>query len=420
MSHVQEPSIEILAARAAVCTDEATTLDVLVRIHPPAPPSQARRPPVNLGLVLDRSGSMGGQKKMGYAIDAASFAVNQLLPTDRVSVTIFDDEVEVLVPSTSAENRDAILKRLRKIAPRGSTALHGGWAAGAEQVRVHKVDGLNRVLLLSDGLANQGVTDPHAIARDVKALAGRGVGTSTMGLGDDYNEDLMEAMGRAGDGNYYYIQAPDQLPAIFQAELAGLMATTGQKVSLGIEAGPGVSVADVLNDFDRLPTGRHALPNLVVGMPILVVVRLAVAPRPSPEDDLVASFRLAWNPSQDLGRQSRYARLDLPAVPFSVWSNLKHDPAVREQEALLMSARAQKEAARALQQGNHAGFLDHMAAARGAMASCPPSPVQLAELADLDAIQARFDGGEYEATTKAAKFGAYTRAHSRKPNKPTP
>ncbi|HEU5115999.1 MAG TPA: VWA domain-containing protein, partial [Isosphaeraceae bacterium] len=257
MSHIQEPSFEILPSRVAVCSDEATTLDVLVRIHPPALKAQKQRPPVNLSIVLDRSGSMSDGKKMPFALKAAAFAVEQLLPTDRVSITIFDHAVEVLVPSTSAENKAAILERLKTIMPGGSTALHGGWSAGAEQVRVHKVDGLNRVILLSDGLANQGVTDPNAIARDVKKLAGRGVGTSTMGLGDDYNEDLLEAMSRAGDGNYYYIQSPENLTSIFEAELSGLMTTTGQKVSLGIETGPGVSVADVLNDFDRLPTGRH-------------------------------------------------------------------------------------------------------------------------------------------------------------------
>lgn len=420
MSHVQEPSIEILPSRVAVCTDEATTLDVLARIHPPALTAQTKRPPVNLSIVLDRSASMGDGKKMPFAIEAASFAVKQLLPTDRVSVTIFDHEVEVLVPSTSAENKAAILERLKSVHPRGSTALHGGWSAGAEQVRVHRVDGLNRVILLSDGLANQGVTDPNAIGRDVKKLANRGVGTSTMGLGDDYNEDLLEAMSRAGDGNYYYIRSPEQLTAIFEAELTGLMTTTGQKVSLGIEAGPGVSVVDVLNDLDKLPTGRYALPNLVVGMPLMVVARLSVAPRPSPESDLVASFRLAWDPSEPIGRQSRYARVDLPAVPFSVWSSLAQDPVVQEQEALLMSARAQKEAGDALKKGDVQGFQLGMATAQACMAACDPaSPMVLEELASLADLDVQFQAGEYEAVTKGGKFRSYARSRGRTPGKPS-
>lgn len=419
MSHVQEPSMEVLAGRSAVCTDEATTLDVLVRIHPPALPAQKRRPPVNLALVLDRSGSMSGDRKMPYAIEAASFAVGQLLPSDHVSVTTFDHEVEVLVPSTLAENKAAILERLKTVTPRGSTALHGGWSAAGEQARIHQVDGLNRVVLLSDGLANQGVTDPNAIARDVKNLAGRGVGTSTMGLGDDYNEDLLEAMSRAGDGNYYYIRSPEQLSSIFEAELSGLMSTTGQKVSLGIETGPGVSVVDVLNDFDRLPTARYALPNLVVGMPLLIVVRLSVAPRASAESELVASFRLAWNPGEKGERQSRYGRLDLPAAPYSVWSKLEQDAAVREQEAMLMSARAQKEAARELERGNVEGFRKHLHGAMDMVMACaPPSADRDEEIQELQALEQQLELAPPAAVTKSAKYRAYEHGRSRKPGKP--
>src|SRR5262249_5766614 len=145
-----------------------------------------------------------------------------------------------------------------------STALHAGWKEGGKQVQQHLIaGGLNRVLLLSDGLANVGVTDPDAIATDANRQAREGVSTTTMGLGDDYNEDLLEAMALAGDGNYYYIESPQQLPDIFQTELKGLMATFGKTVSLGVEQQDGVTVADLLNDLDRLPNGRYKLPNLV-------------------------------------------------------------------------------------------------------------------------------------------------------------
>src|SRR5438105_2516257 len=96
------PRIDLIPLRAAVCCDAPVDLDVLVRITPPAPQLQGQRPPLNLGLVLDRSGSMAAHNKMGFAVQAAVFAVEQLLPTDRVSVTVFDDEVKTPVPSTLA------------------------------------------------------------------------------------------------------------------------------------------------------------------------------------------------------------------------------------------------------------------------------------------------------------------------------
>ena len=277
------PELDVVPLRRAVRSDMATTLDVLVRIVPPAPEVHFVRPPINLGLVLDHSGSMSTGKKMAHAREAAVFAVQQLQPTDRVSVTIFDDTVETIVPNTPATDRAGIIRLLQGVQPGGSTALHAGWAEGGDQVGRHRIaEGLNRVILLSDGLANVGLTDPNAIAAEVKAMSRKQVGTTTMGVGSDYNEDLMEAMATSGDGNYYYIEDPRQLPDIFQTELQGLMATSGQKVSLGLEPQNGVTVSDVLNDLEKDESGRLMLSNLVAGNPISVVVRLNVPPSVRP------------------------------------------------------------------------------------------------------------------------------------------
>jgi Ca-activated chloride channel family protein len=102
---MKQPEIEIIPIRGAVRSDAPVTLEVLLRITPPAPDVQVQRPALNVGLVLDRSGSMGGHNKIGFAREAAIYAVQQLLPTDRVSVTIIDDKVETIVPSTLGENK---------------------------------------------------------------------------------------------------------------------------------------------------------------------------------------------------------------------------------------------------------------------------------------------------------------------------
>src|SRR5262249_26253246 len=150
------------------------------------------------GLVLDRSGSMAAQNKIGFAREAAAYAVQQLLPTDRVSVTIFDDQVKTLVPNTGAEDKGRIVDLIQGVRPGGSTDLHGGWKEGGARVgKTLRGGGLTRVLLLSDGLANVGETSPDAIATAVNRLAREGVSTTTMGLGDDYNEDMLEAMARS-------------------------------------------------------------------------------------------------------------------------------------------------------------------------------------------------------------------------------
>ena len=223
---------------------------------------------------------MDGRTRSGSHADAAAFVVKELLPTDRVSLTIFDSEVETLAPNALASDRNRLLRLIAGVHPRGSTALHGGWSEGAKQVGENLVPGgLNRVLLLSDGLANVGESRPDAIANDVHARSTAGVSTTALGLGNEYNEDLLESMGPVRRRDYYYVESPRQLAAIFQTELAGLTATVGTDVLLALNPGPGVVVADVLNEFDRDADGRCKLPNLVSGFPVLVVVRLEVPPR---------------------------------------------------------------------------------------------------------------------------------------------
>jgi Ca-activated chloride channel family protein len=171
--------------------------------------------------------------------------------------------VEVLVPGIPVNYKNEIQKKIATIEPRGWTNLHSGWLEGSLQVSQHlQPQQLNRVLLLSDGLANAEETNPNTIAHHVQGLAQRGVSTTTLGLGEDYNEDLMELMAQSGDGNYYFIESPEQLNAIFQAELQGIMATIGQKVSLGIRPGANVVLLDVFNDLDKTEFGRYKLSNL--------------------------------------------------------------------------------------------------------------------------------------------------------------
>ncbi|HLH27705.1 MAG TPA: hypothetical protein VKW77_02240, partial [Acidimicrobiales bacterium] len=298
--------------------------------------------------------------------------------------------------------------------------LHGGWAEGGRQAEAGLVPGgVNRVLLLSDGLANVGVVAPNTIAAEVRGLTARGVGTTTMGVGDDYNEDLLEAMALAGDGHYYYVESPVQLVDIFQTELQGLMDTLGQKVSLGLEPMGGAAVVDVLNDLERAPTGRLMLPNLVVDMPVLVVVRLKVAP--SPAGTALLQVRLAWDAPRDGGRRVLHAALgELPAVPMAEWSALSEDPDVREQVALLMVARAQKEAARTAERGDLVATREWLAVARGAAAAVPSSTEIMAEMAALDDLEAALGTGQNQLFVKYSKARSYGRKQSRSAMPPRP
>ncbi|RUL85592.1 vWA domain-containing protein [Tautonia sociabilis] len=416
---MQSPHIEVIARKSAICSDATVSLDLLVKITPPRPDRPPTRPRLNLALVLDRSGSMAASRKIDYAREAASFAVAQLLTEDLVSITTFDDQVETIAENAPAVDKPGLLRKIALITPRSSTNLHGGWAEGVRQAEAHRIErGLNRVLLLSDGLANVGLTDPNAIALEVKSASLRGVGTTTIGLGDDYNEDLLEAMARAGDGNYYYVESPAMLTDLFQTELLGLMATVGRSVRLAIEPSPGVVVSDVLNDLQRSADGRLMLPNLVAGMPVLVLIRLSVPPqaRPGP----LCAFLLSWDGPEGGIRFERPASYAAPeTMPLEWWAGMPEHAEVVEQEALLMAARAQKEAALAIDRGDIAASRALLKDAARWVNAAPCTFAIAEESRAISSTEAALEMGDYTKTSKRAKYRSYAHGHSR-PTPPEP
>jgi Ca-activated chloride channel family protein len=408
---MNQPTIELLPLRPAVRSDAPTALDVLVRITPPLVQPNSTRPTLNLALVVDRSGSMGEAKKLAFAREAAAFVVKELAPTDRVSLTVFDHNVQTLAPNAPAADRDRLLRLIADVKPGGNTALHGGWAEGARQVGDNLVPGgLNRVVLLSDGLANVGEARPDAIGTDVHARRAAGVGTSTLGLGNDYNEDLLEAMARSGDGNYYYVESPSQLPAIFRTELTGLTATTGTDVLMAVEAGPGVAVADVLNDFDRAEDGRLRLPNLVSGFPVLVGLRLTVPPAAG--ERRVCSVWLNWQ-APGAERAEGSAGLALPAVTAAAWDVLAPDPEVQERVALLLVARLKKAATGVLDRGDPREAQRLLREAQALVRTIPQTPEVGLEIQSLAEIDAQIERGDHVGSSKRAKYEHYNRRFSK-------
>jgi Ca-activated chloride channel family protein len=202
-------------------------------------PNQGRTP-VNVALVIDRSGSMQGER-IAQARAAAIMAVNRLQASDIASVVIFDDRIDVLVPAQPVTYPSLFTNLIERVQTRGSTAIHAGVLAGAAEVRKFKETGrLNRVVLLSDGQANVGPSKPGDFALLGRSLLAEGISVSTIGLGLGYNEDLMLALARASDGNHAFARDPSDLVAIFNREFNDVLAACAQTVAIDIELKPGV------------------------------------------------------------------------------------------------------------------------------------------------------------------------------------
>ena len=185
--------------------------------------SDEPRPPLNVALVIDRSGSMRGPK-LERAKEAASEAIERLQDQDIVSVVLYDTQVEVLVPATKATDRQSILDAIRGITAGSKTALFAGVTKGAAEVRKFlDEERINRVILLSDGLANIGPQSPQELEGLGQSLMKEGITVSTLGLGLGYNEDLMVGLAKVGGGNHAFIEDASQLAGVFRQEFDGLM-----------------------------------------------------------------------------------------------------------------------------------------------------------------------------------------------------
>ena len=379
------PSLHVRPLRPAVAADGASTLDLLITVQAPEPaadPQASPRPPLNLALVIDRSGSMAG-RKLSDARKAARFLAAELTQRDRLAIVTFDSEVNVLVPSQPVRDPLRFISAINTIRPGGSTALFDGWLAGATEV-ANQLDprALNRVLLLSDGQANQGLTDQRRIARRVEGLTQRGISTSAFGLGSGFDEDLMGAIASAGDGTLAFIESPDQLADLYASELQGLASTLARRVGITIEASHGAELVDVFNDLERLEDGSLQLPNLQAGQALTVGLRLQL-PAWLPNQE-IARVRLGWNSPGADGRQELEASFTLPVMAAADLLGLEADAVVAEQLAVLKANRVRRRAIEQLDDGDIDGAEDTLFSATALFSEIPESDLTRRELRMLD------------------------------------
>lgn len=202
------------------------------------------RPSLNVALVVDRSGSMRGEK-LQHAREAAHTIVDELKDRDRLSLVSYESGVEVDVAGEEIDDgaRDRFHRAIRELEAGGGTNIERAVRTGLRQVqRSDTEETVDRVLLLSDGKPTVGASSTPKLAGMAKRALEEGRSVTTMGVGLDYNEDLMTRMANVGGGNYYFIDAPKEVVSMFEKELSSLAETVAEKVSLVVEIGEGVEL----------------------------------------------------------------------------------------------------------------------------------------------------------------------------------
>lgn len=325
-----------------------------VRYTAPDAPRRTERRPIDLALVIDRSGSMAGPK-LSLARKAARRAVEMLGPDDFVALVAYDSEVTLLAPGAllTADHRARLLSAIDELHAGSMTNLSGGWLTGCEQVASSgREDSVARTLLLSDGLANQGITAHEELFHHAEQLRTRGVITSCLGIGADFDERLMEGMARSGGGNFYYLEDAAQIPDYLTSELGEALEVVARGVTLDITADPGLEVATL--DGRPLtqdgPRTRIVLRDLVAREEVEAVIKVSF-PRREAGARLGVSIRLN---DADLTLSEPTTTVSWEYADHAANDRQPREPAVDVAVARRYAAKARKTAA----EHNRAGNLD--------------------------------------------------------------
>ncbi|WP_020589059.1 vWA domain-containing protein [Desulfobacter curvatus] len=245
--------------RSILPADDPQNVILKITLDAPTVPENTARPRVNIALVMDRSGSMGGTK-IQMAKAAAVEALSRLGKDDVFSLVTYDTEVTTLVLAQKVRETGSIIHAIKGIEAGGNTALFGGVSQGAAEIRKNVEDDyVHRVVLLSDGLANVGPSNPSDLGRLGAGLFKENISVTTVGVGTDYNEDLMAQLAQKSDGNTYFAESGRDLPRIFAAELGNVLNVVAKQVVVTITLPAGIEPVEIIGREGRIRGNRIEL-----------------------------------------------------------------------------------------------------------------------------------------------------------------
>ncbi len=396
-------------------------VDYRVRVSTKPSATQPDRSPLTIALVIDRSGSMSGNK-ITTAKSAALAVLDKLDERDTAAVVVFDSEITTIQPAApvTPSVKRHINKELAKIEARASTALHEGWLTGCNaivgSVESGERQGVARCFLLTDGQANVGITDPEQIASQAAGIRqNAGIGTSTFGIGLDYAEELLGPMAVAGGGRFHHLRTASEIASTFIGELGELLATAAANARLEVEVEPGVSV-EVVSMYEASakaddPTRWSiAVGDLISGEERHVVVRFGFTHGLRREEQAVRA-RLVWT-AEGAARSTGWETLRFTYADDATCEEETPDTEVVHLAGESLSDQAQREALMHIKQGDFEGarmFLE--AAKKGLAMGTPLDPSLHLELEEIERLEAEIAHGPLSSErSKEAYFRRQARS----------
>ncbi len=298
---------------------------------------EAERPKLNLSLVLDRSGSMRGEP-IEYAKQAAMDVYSKSDSDDILSLVTYSSSANILLSPQKNKNIEQAINKIKTIQASGNTALYAGVEKGAEQVQgFYDTALVNRVILLSDGLANEGPSSIEDLTFLSGRLAKQGISVSTVGLGLEYDEQMMMKIAQKGDGNHYYVQESMDLQKIFSEELALASKVYAQDLRIKIIMPEDVKIKGFLNYEGQIIDNQAllSLGQIMAGVNRKIYLEIDQVKNVSENNELPVKLELQWHESG----QPEAKTLEV-ATKFAVTK----DPAkVQKNEEIFQQAHVQKQ-----------------------------------------------------------------------------
>lgn len=317
--------------------------------------------PLNLVFVIDHSGSMGAADKMSRVKVSLQTMIGKLRADDIVSIVIFDDTAEVLFPANRIGDGNQLRRIIDSIRPDGSTNIHAGLMLGyKEATKNFRKDATNRVILLTDGIANQGVTDPKQIAAESSEFNGQGIDLSTIGVGLELNNDLLRTLAVTGHGLYHFVSDEKDIEKVFVTEVQSLISSVAKKVEVNVDYDANLEVEKIYGYAPRLHSNNVsiALENMNSGLTQVVMMSFHIK-NPS-RNSYPVKVRLSYFDVKKQRIVEEVQELKLNSTDNSAY-NLLEDVEVKKNytiAALAQSLADMTTAAKAKNYGNAENFLN--------------------------------------------------------------
>ncbi len=347
-------------SRPLIPTSQSSLVDLYIQFKPITQTEPQQRRPLNLSIVIDRSGSMIGQP-LKQAINAAHLLVEQMTAEDTLSVVVYDDKVDTIFEPQLVKNKDIIYTVLSKIRAGGCTNLSGGWLRGCEHVQTHHAaNKINRVLLLTDGQANVGITDSKVLIKTAQQKSQENhVSTTTLGFRERFNEDLLMGMAKQGNGNFYFIQNPEDLVSVFQIELESISSLIAQDLTTTLVPHETVKIEEILNSYRYKDNGAEGL-EVVLGdvyevedKILAVSVNISAAPQVGTQVVLELHYRYQAVVDEAIKQFSQQETIVIPVDTQATFDSTPIQQNVIEQTHRLRIAKAKEDAVNLADQGEY-------------------------------------------------------------------